>query len=1493
MLTRSGIVGRGLPAKFALGVNLSGMQGSFPAVPTLAEMAYFVSKGIKTFRIPIMWAELNYFFAGNVGIQPTPFGPLDTTSTYLTPQSTANLILQSQAIATAPWTTFINGTGTITVTNNAAIAPDGTTTATLVSVNRSDTSSYAVAYQDYTDTVATYTGSIWLKANSAGDVGKLITLEIGNSNLGIGFTTVTLTNSWVRYSVTGAITSTSAQLSFGYRSDATGPTTGAVGILAWGVQVNAGASPTTYVATVGGYVAALDSIVSNAASLGATVLIDVHNFGFSSGLAGAFLITSLTSSGTTVTATTSGAANLVNGASVSIQGANPSAYNGSFTIFNVTSTTFQYTAGSAPGTSPATGTSDQAGGVVIYGGESTSVGTPRLPVAAFADLWGKISARYKGNPGVRGYDLMNEWVNGFDIAIVMAANQAAINAIRANGDFTKIYIEGTNYSGAWNWVTGQGNPYNNANLNQLIDPADNLIFSTHGYLDRDGSGSHFSWATEIADPGESPPGTPVSHQIGVERMTPVVQWAQEHNVRLHLGEIGCSNDALSAGGNDDYNDWNITMDNVLAFCQANNVEVDVWGPGPGFATSYPFNMDPSAVSNPAVKDYSSAGLQATQMVLLEKYSGYSGPQPTAYRVDLPLDGSLNPIVRGSSGVTTGNFTVRYGGKITSPVTITPFAHFPDGTSAGGTFTPASVTLPAGNNAIAYFTYTPAVAATLLIGTTNNAGWTDPSTVGFTTATDSFQALSVSPVNIFGLRRLYAPYIGPAIRLQRASDSAQMDFYFDNFGNLPRQAIQTWASSRAVNVVTIYDQTLNANNLTYTGGNFPVLTLQNAQGYPEITWASGSKMDFNSPDAGQTGQTVMARINDTSGEQYFIRQDEFVGAFYFGPSAYTVESAAPASTVNFTPQVGSWHHYAGTFQSNTTNGIVAYLDGTQTSAANSQNYTLATAGGPGTQMGYFRFVGGLFWVGSWQDVVILNGAISPTQVAAFAASDATYYSTPLPDSLAAVSPTIANVVSSQIVVGSHFNAPFAGVTVSDLNSGATDSVSITITGDSGATLTGTGLSGSNPYTIASATPASITTTLKALQYQSTSSSGTIGTLAMTVTSSAGSFATASVAVTITAYVAETPYPAPSGTWTPIAGAATYKGVNMMSVGQAYPATSQFNYAYAFDDELDYFASKGMGLIRQGITSGRFFPNAYGPADPPNRTDEPAQAYRPFPAGSQTNLLSIKAILDHAFTLGMRILLDPHDFCSVWDGRIQTTRNAATDPEGVNLLADQLSRLATIFKNYPNVVFSLNNEPDASTAQQWHDAALIYLAAIRAAGATQMVFISGGGSFDSGFGWNTIQGTIWDTFNQPGWTGNNGDPLNNFAFEMHAYLDSNNSGQIDNVRSVGFGNTVLVGATTWCRQTNGGTARANPFKAFLGEFGTSSSAQPMAELANELNYTSTNSDVWLGWTFFTGGSRLFYANYTLGLAVPIGAGSQPDTAPGNTDTPQMGVLVQYLS
>lgn len=190
---------------------------------------------------------------------------IDGDRTLLMEEARTNLCLQSSNLATAPWAVFSNGDGVLpVVVANAGVAPDGTTTAAKITVNRVSTDGVSESYQGLSSTVAgSYSVSCWYKAGSPADAGKTIN-HIFNTAAGYIFATVTLTLNWQRVELDGMVTAAAGiQLLCGYFPNSAGGTagTGSVGFYAWGGQVEPGsfASSDIYT-TVASVTRAIDAL---------------------------------------------------------------------------------------------------------------------------------------------------------------------------------------------------------------------------------------------------------------------------------------------------------------------------------------------------------------------------------------------------------------------------------------------------------------------------------------------------------------------------------------------------------------------------------------------------------------------------------------------------------------------------------------------------------------------------------------------------------------------------------------------------------------------------------------------------------------------------------------------------------------------------------------------------------------------------------------------------------------------------------------------------------------------------------------------------------------------------------------------------------------------------------------------------------------------------------------------------------------------------------
>jgi endoglucanase len=161
------------------------------------------------------------------------------------------------------------------------------------------------------------------------------------------------------------------------------------------------------------------------------------------------------------------------------------------------------------------------------------VGSPKVDVFAFADLWAKLSLIFKSNSRVE-YGLVNE-PNTMSTMTWWMAAQKCIDAIRAAGATARIYVPGNGYTSAGAWTqngydtarTKRSNAYGWLNANgvgrPLFDPLGRTVAEVHLYLDPDGGGN----STDIVSP-----------TIARERLANAVTEASNRGYSVFVGEIG-------------------------------------------------------------------------------------------------------------------------------------------------------------------------------------------------------------------------------------------------------------------------------------------------------------------------------------------------------------------------------------------------------------------------------------------------------------------------------------------------------------------------------------------------------------------------------------------------------------------------------------------------------------------------------------------------------------------------------------------------------------------------------------------------------------------------------------------------------------------------------------------------------------------------------------------------------------------------------------------
>jgi endoglucanase len=149
------------------------------------------------------------------------------------------------------------------------------------------------------------------------------------------------------------------------------------------------------------------------------------------------------------------------------------------------------------------------------------IGSPETPVAALADLWGRLAPRFKGNSKV-GFGLMNE-PKGLATETWLAAVNAAIAEIRRAGANNLVFVPGDGWTGAHSWLSrGYGTPNADVMLG-VVDPAENYVYEVHQYLDSNYSGTHPECRNET---------------VGVTTLKAFTDWLRQHKKRGYLGEFG-------------------------------------------------------------------------------------------------------------------------------------------------------------------------------------------------------------------------------------------------------------------------------------------------------------------------------------------------------------------------------------------------------------------------------------------------------------------------------------------------------------------------------------------------------------------------------------------------------------------------------------------------------------------------------------------------------------------------------------------------------------------------------------------------------------------------------------------------------------------------------------------------------------------------------------------------------------------------------------------
>lgn len=307
---------------------------------------------------------------------------------------------------------------------------------------------------------------------------------------------------------------------------------------------------------------------------------------------------------------------------------------------------------------------------------------------------------------------------------------------------------------------------------------------------------------------------------------------------------------------------------------------------------------------------------------------------------------------------------------------------------------------------------------------------------------------------------------------------------------------------------------------------------------------------------------------------------------------------------------------------------------------------------------------------------------------------------------------------------------------------------------------------------------------------------------------------------------------------------YRGVNLSGAefgGCAKTAAYGTKYIYPSTQVFDTFLALGMNTFRLPFCWERLQPSANGPLD-------------------SAELGRLDSAVRYATGKGAYIVLDPHNYAAYWGKVLSSDSDSAA-------FADLWQKLAAQYKSNDHVIFGLMNEPHGLSSESWLNAANAAIAAIRKQQANNLILVPGT-AWTGAHSWSS---TSYGTPNAVTML-NVKDPANNYAYEMHQYLDSDSSGTHADCVSADIGAQRIAKATDWLKQNNR--------RGFLGEFGAANNAVCNDALNNLLAAVNQDAKVWIGWTYWSAGAWL--GNYM--FALPL-----KDTG----TTSQLDILKKYLS
>ena len=308
-----------------------------------------------------------------------------------------------------------------------------------------------------------------------------------------------------------------------------------------------------------------------------------------------------------------------------------------------------------------------------------------------------------------------------------------------------------------------------------------------------------------------------------------------------------------------------------------------------------------------------------------------------------------------------------------------------------------------------------------------------------------------------------------------------------------------------------------------------------------------------------------------------------------------------------------------------------------------------------------------------------------------------------------------------------------------------------------------------------------------------------------------------------------------------------GLNLAGAefGEIFPGAMGRDYVYPDRSAIGRVAQLGFTTIRLPFRWERLQPELRGPFE-------------------ESEWTSLQAVINACEANELSLILDVHNYAGrrVSQDGFKEMHRIGSDLVPSAAFSWFWEALAERIKDREYVILGLMNEPIELSPHDWLAATNAAIAAIRKAGARQLL-LAPGVDWTGAHSWYKAGNTALEGVR---------DPSDNFAIEVHQYLDDDNSGRSPDPVSTTIGSQRIEAFQEW--------ARSRGLRAFLGEFGCGSSPRAVAAMDDILCELSRSPEVWIGWTAWAAGAW-WPSDYPLLL----------EPGPDGMEKPQMEVLQRY--